>query len=843
MADPSTRDVPPAATPPAAPTPAVSPDALRIVLFGMPAAGKSSLLGAVAQAAQTQEHLLHGHLADPTHGLEELQKRLYEERSRPTAEEVAPYPITFEPFAHDGGGTKTEGLLIDCDGRVANDLLARRKGLGDDSPEGTLAREVVEADTLVLVVDAAAPTAQVEADFVEFGRFLRLLEHGRGQRSDVGGLPVFLVLTKCDLLAQPGDGLADWTDRIEERKRQVFARFQEFLGRQGGANGPVPFGKIDLHLWATAVKRPALGPTPAKPREPYGVAELFRQCLEYSRDYRRRHRQSSRRLALTAGGVVAGVAGMVALAVTFFLFGGTVRQTPLDQAILNYKSTEPITASERLRGDLDRRFAILKELQSNPQFPKVTPDLQQFVNERVQEMDAYRKFRAEVDKEVHQLAAPRNKEDLERIEKRLADLSPPDEYSREWSQTEAVQLREEKLQDVKALRPAVAEVEGWYRDRVREGKDLLQGKPSKGGDPNWPAWKDQLKRLLDTTAGLEFPPDRTLPGPTRLTYEAVYNFESVKALKAEWEDVKAKLERVRDMASSMRLLEWPDRPALLAFTSDFSAGDARARLAAFNDAYKEARQRFRLADLGDAKGPVVKALRQTAQEQYATLLEAGRQAVAKFLKEKAGPGGKETRELWAAVRPWLAGGALADWDGLALVLLRITADGEPPDPVKALSAFVEKDTFEIRIQSLVLEVPILAGVQPTGKFQVFHPATAEAGPALSLTLEESRSDDQRRVRVYRYKPEADKTLEYRPGDGLWANLPVERDRQPGWQLTWARSRSGMYQFEKLSRPPALHEENRPVMKSQVADGVTLSFVPPDGVPAVPDLVPVIDFLK
>ena len=32
-------------------SPAVSPHALRVVLFGMPAAGKSSLLGALAQAA------------------------------------------------------------------------------------------------------------------------------------------------------------------------------------------------------------------------------------------------------------------------------------------------------------------------------------------------------------------------------------------------------------------------------------------------------------------------------------------------------------------------------------------------------------------------------------------------------------------------------------------------------------------------------------------------------------------------------------------------------------------------------------------------------------------------
>src|SRR5262249_13289890 len=166
------------------------------------------------------------------------------------AEGGAPYPVEFEPSAHDHQpGGKVGAVVIDCDGRVANDLLARRRALHDDTPEGTLAREVVEADTLVLVVDAAAPPVQVDAEFAEFGRFLRLLELGRGQRSEVGGLPVFLVLTKCDLLAQPNDTNTDWLERIEERKRQVHRRFQDFLARRGRDEGPVPFGRIDLHLW------------------------------------------------------------------------------------------------------------------------------------------------------------------------------------------------------------------------------------------------------------------------------------------------------------------------------------------------------------------------------------------------------------------------------------------------------------------------------------------------------------------------------------------------------------------------------------------------------------------
>src|SRR6516225_3751542 len=88
-------------SPTTAPSATVGRDAVRIVLFGMPAAGKTSLLGALAQAAQTQEHLLHGRIEDRSHGLTELQHRLYDEEPRRTAEEVVPYPIDFEAFPDD----------------------------------------------------------------------------------------------------------------------------------------------------------------------------------------------------------------------------------------------------------------------------------------------------------------------------------------------------------------------------------------------------------------------------------------------------------------------------------------------------------------------------------------------------------------------------------------------------------------------------------------------------------------------------------------------------------------------------------------------------------------------
>src|SRR5262245_46837126 len=260
-----TQPAPATATAPADP----GGDAVRVVLFGMPDAGKSSLLGALAQSAQSQERQLHGRLVDLSNGgLAELQRRLYDERPRETLEEIVPYPVAYEPF--DGPrpdpSRRRPAVLIDCDGRIANELLTRRKELEGDK-QGALGRAVLGADALLLVVDAAANPEQIDADFGEFVRFLRFLERSRGRRSDVGGLPVWLVLSKCDLLARPGDTDAAWHERIEQREAQVASRFKEFLDAEAGG-GPVPFGSIDLHVVATAVKRPALATAPAAPREP-----------------------------------------------------------------------------------------------------------------------------------------------------------------------------------------------------------------------------------------------------------------------------------------------------------------------------------------------------------------------------------------------------------------------------------------------------------------------------------------------------------------------------------------------------------------------------------------------
>ena len=257
--------------PPVRPAP-IDPSASRLVLFGMPDAGKSSLLGALREAAQTQERILHGHLADLSNGLAELQRRLYEDRQRETQEEIVPYPVRFSPF----GEPSRPAVLIDCDGRAANDLLRQKRSIAAENRVGSLAGAVLSADALILAIDASAPHSQIDDDFREFLRFLRFLEQYRGRQHAVGGLPVYLVLTKCDLLAR--DALISrsmWQARVDERKREVAERFQQFLAGNGLHNGQLAFGTIDLEVRATAVRTPALTDAPPHDREPFGVAELF----------------------------------------------------------------------------------------------------------------------------------------------------------------------------------------------------------------------------------------------------------------------------------------------------------------------------------------------------------------------------------------------------------------------------------------------------------------------------------------------------------------------------------------------------------------------------------------
>jgi hypothetical protein len=815
-------------------------NALRIVLFGMPDAGKSSLLGALAQAAQVQEHLLNGHLIDSTHGLAELLHRLYEEAPRETLEEVVPYTVAFDPFpAGATGRAHLDAVLVDCDGRVANELLSRRRSLTAADHDGSLAAEILRADALVLVVDASAPPSQIDADFTEFGRFLRLLEQSRGRRSDVGGLPVFLVLTKCDLLAQPGDHVTAWMDRIEEHKRQVGQRFQEFLARHA-AMGPLPFGSIDLHLWATAVKRPALVDSPARPREPYGVAELFRQCLEYAGGFRDRRSRSHWRLLWTVGGTAGVVTVMAAALLGLVLSRPQDRPTALAAQVDNYRLTEGSkTASERLRGPLQRRISELKEIVSAPDFLKLSTEDQEFVHARLRELEAYLEYRDQIQR-VHPEDV-RSEADLRRLENHLDnDLAPPSPYEREWAQTEAVLRRSQLSKDLHALRLGETKVETWYHEQATQAQDLRtfrRGKPSDA-----PSWEDWLRQVHDLAAKANpYPATAELPGSTTLTYGRILDWERVVEARKDWEESRLHLERLRDLVAALGLAgRAPDggrQP--LDIPTPFTLAQAHRHVQKLEKLYP---QLLKEASAIEVPEGITREIQRVAQASYAHLLEPGREAALAHLRQ-ASPDNQETLAAWRKLLPWLKNpDDLRDWRILADLLTPLL-ESKPGDPITALADLLARDRFTLDIKQLKLTIPFDRKLRPSGPLTVFlgsggNPAAAAL--VFKLLEDEGRRNSQERVTVYTFVCESGSSLVYRPGDTLYANLPVRRDSDADWLLTWARSRSSLYQFERLVRPPRLHRKTEENTRGNLTEDVTITVDPESGLPRVPDLMPVVN---
>lgn len=515
------------------PTAAVSPpnvsrSALRVVLFGMPDAGKSSLLGALSQAAQTQEHVLNGHLTDLGRGLAEMQRRLYEETGRNTAEEVLPFPVAFQSFA---ARQRSDAVLIDCDGRVANDLLSGKRRF-DVKGGGELGRAISHADEVVFVVDVSASEGQINADLTECARFLRLLEERRGERVEVGGLPVFLVLTKCDLLARPGDDLAGWVEKVEERKRDVGRRFQSFLERETHN-----FGSIQLNVWATAVRRPELADSPAKPREPYGVAELFRQGFAQAEQHRRRRGRSSWRLLLVVLGALIGLGALVAVPALLVLYRPSEEAVDLETQVRQFRSREETLSPASRYRDTQDRMGWLEAYRHDSGYSELPDELKSYVDTRMQDLKDYEAFASAVDKVPDARAArtlPKVKEAVDAVTQvdKTLDAHP------DWKSTDAGRLLEERRDDAQALERAVQTVAGGYENVIREGQQVIK----ESNKPNLPS---RARKVLDAANALpteKADATKQLPGSTRLTYAAVFAFDPVKDAIKRWEGVQRDLE-------------------------------------------------------------------------------------------------------------------------------------------------------------------------------------------------------------------------------------------------------------------------------------------------------------
>jgi hypothetical protein len=208
----------------------------------------------------------------------------------------------------------------------------------------------------------------------------------------------------------------------------------------------------------------------------------------------------------------------------------------------------------------------------------------------------------------------------------------------------------------------------------------------------------------------------------------------------------------------------------------------------------------------------------------------------------AGTGPTESVARWNGVRDWLKSEPeeLAAWRTLAAILVRLY-NPEAADPISELAAFLGQTAHTIEIKRLTLRVPedLNVKVPPTAPLSIHHPEPNKTEPALVFEQEDQAvRDTEHHQWIYTYRPRGGKSgvpIIYKPGDDFWAALPL-RDNLV---FTWARSHSAMYQFQALAAAPRLHKATEANTDGKIAEGVALEVSPKDGLPRVPDLMPVV----
>jgi hypothetical protein len=320
----------------------------------------------------------------------------------------------------------------------------------------------------------------------------------------------------------------------------------------------------------------------------------------------------------------------------------------------------------------------------------------------------------------------------------------------------------------------------------------------------------------------------------------VLRFEKVSAARTEWEGKLSRLQRILDLCTALGLaMAGEKRPPVLAIPRRFALSQARERRNTLEQSYPQYKKDFVFDEVPDAVRPLVD---QAAHTSYEHLLDPGQDIVLKQLEQ--GGGGGETQARWQSVRLWLRDPKeLEDWRVLAGVLIRLHDPSSPhtpesADPVSVLAEFLDRSSFPLSIRRVILEIPESLERRPVSDapLSIYHPASAGEKPALIVQPSgDGERDPQRRVWRYEFRLSEQQTLTYRPGDALWATLPLRDD----WMFTWVRCHSLMYQFERLARPPRLHRTKEATTSGTLEEQVRLTIIPADGVPRIPDLMPVV----
>lgn len=814
--------------PPSPASPARPPAApLRVVFFGPPRSGKSSLMvafGAIASAGAEEEpvELAVGPQPVDAAGREVIRR-------------------VVNVDLPDADGSAPSLTLTDCDGDAAGSLLGNTSALSRPKVRNALLDAIRTAEALVVTVDATDTAVEVDELLADLKLFVQALHSGRAFGREVGGLPVFLTLTKCDKLYIPGQTPSDWQAAIERRLDEVREKFVDVLGGQDGGL----FGDIALRLEATADRVPPPPPFQysADANGAFQVNKLLRDVLTAASEYREQQRRGRRRLNWT----VTAALGLLALMLGgFALLALTGEPGPVEALTLRARQAMEQEGPPEVRL-ADRNFARNRQrfadLRADPHFAALPADIRQWADDRAREFEVYAEYRKRFQPPQFSPAEVRMATELAKVTADLTTiLLPPKEYAAAWANTEAVRLRDKWATDRDLLITAEGQTHDWFRSLIARASVLM------GVTVPDASWRAKVSALLDDArsprvalpdgAVRALNPADPIPGspavPVRrgepLTYAAAFAFERSDLARQDWEFVAQKLGDLRDLTEALAgPLDLPE-----------PTGDPTASLKLGSERWQQIRDRFPRAASGAANwaaGNFPDPVRQEVARRSRTAAETALRHVRRLIVAELKA---DTPAEW----PRLADGLLVrpqmeDWSRLVRVLLKC-ADFDRPmaaHPVADLAAFVKKTSFEWNPSAVELFLPtaLLTDVYaPDGKFAVtIMPAQGAArvtrfGPAAVV-------ERTPRGILYRFSVERGTApLVYRPGETLTAELPVKAGTA-AYKLKWTLGGTATYQFDRLTREPELEPVGGGVPIP--ATGVRLIWTPAKEAVTVPELLP------
>jgi hypothetical protein len=489
------------------------------------------------------------------------------------------------------------------------------------------------------------------------------------------------------------------------------------------------------------------------------------------------------------------------------------------------RAAEGPTAAARLGEGLDRRLHEWEAVEADPRFAQLPEPLQAFVQGRLDEGQAYERFRDDL-AAIPPPGRARSLAELGRLEQRLTRLVPPTPYQAEWAGIDAVRERDRLLRkEVPAIRDAVARLTQFYFNLKNRATNLVAAAELS------PEWEQRVRSVESAEKNPPFPRTDPVQG-------VAHEFDDVGVARADWERSRDRLTRLRDVATALGLLGDDPAKAPLALGPPPAAAEIPARASRRWQTLKSHYPDYAKWSLAEFPDTVRPELDRRLRKSVEQATREGQRIILDKLKG-LNISGKEEPADWPRVGEYLLSPTLAEWRELVAYLNRLM-DPAAEDPVQATAAFLRRTSFDLdprRVQVRIPDTLSDAPVRPAGDLVLVYQKAA-GGEPVRITLRPT-GEPQRDKQSVVYTFAGGSPVTYRPGDTFYAELPV-RKGDTDLKFTWASSRTLSFQFERLVREPRMHTPEQSNVEGSPADGVVTTVT--DGkFPTVPPMVPLVRF--